>query len=88
MAAQAGPSPRAAAVAWCQCTPHAGAGASTAQDRLFRSTGAPLANIRSAGGAVTHSSSPQVWELVNLAYAEHEIISDYTTAAFMWFEGG
>lgn len=32
--------------------------------------------------------SPQVWELVNLAYAEHEIISDYTTAAFMWFEGG
>ncbi|PRW44276.1 hypothetical protein C2E21_6653 [Chlorella sorokiniana] len=29
-----------------------------------------------------------VWELVNLAYAEHEIISDYTTAAFMWFEGG
>ncbi|KAI7840034.1 hypothetical protein COHA_006240 [Chlorella ohadii] len=29
-----------------------------------------------------------VWELVNLAYAEHEIISDYITASFMWFEGG
>lgn len=25
---------------------------------------------------------------MNLAYAAHEIISDYTTAAFMWFEGG
>lgn len=30
----------------------------------------------------------QIWSLMNLAYAEHEIISDYTTAAFMWFEGG
>lgn len=30
----------------------------------------------------------QVWELTNLAYAEHEIISDYVTPAFMWFEGG
>lgn len=23
---------------------------------------------------------------MNLAYAKHEIISDYTTAAFLWFE--
>lgn len=30
----------------------------------------------------------QVWSLMNLAYASHEIISDYTTAAFMWFEQG
>ncbi|PSC72576.1 hypothetical protein C2E20_4286 [Micractinium conductrix] len=27
-----------------------------------------------------------VWSLVNLAYASHEIISDYSTAAFIWFE--
>lgn len=31
---------------------------------------------------------PQIWSLMNLAFASHEIISDYTTAAFMWFEGG
>ena len=30
----------------------------------------------------------QVWELMNVAYAEHEIISDYVTAALMWFESG
>lgn len=35
------------------------------------------------------SPSPlQIWSLMNLAFASHEIISDYTTAAFMWFEGG
>ncbi len=30
----------------------------------------------------------QVWSLVNLAYANHEIISDYATVAFAWFESG
>jgi hypothetical protein len=30
----------------------------------------------------------QVWSLMNLAYAHHEIISDYVTAALMWFETG
>lgn len=29
---------------------------------------------------------PQVWSLLNLAYANHEIVSDYVTAVFMWFE--
>lgn len=33
-------------------------------------------------------SALQVWSLVNLAYANHEIISDYATVAFMWFETG
>ncbi|KAL4443430.1 hypothetical protein ABPG75_011167 [Micractinium tetrahymenae] len=27
-----------------------------------------------------------VWSLLNLAYANHEIVSDYVTAAFLWFE--
>ena len=27
-----------------------------------------------------------VWSLVNLAFADHEIISDYATVAFRWFE--
>ena len=31
---------------------------------------------------------PQVWSLMNLAYAAHEIISDYATASFLWFESG
>jgi hypothetical protein len=31
---------------------------------------------------------PQVWSLMNLAYAHHEIISDYVTAALIWFETG
>ena len=30
----------------------------------------------------------QVWSLMCLAYAAHEIVSDYTTAALMWFETG
>lgn len=30
----------------------------------------------------------QVWEEMNLAYANHEIIADFTTAAFLWFESG
>lgn len=29
-----------------------------------------------------------IWSLMNLAYASHEIISDYTTAAFKWFDSG
>lgn len=28
----------------------------------------------------------QVWSLLNLAYANHEIVSDYATASFLWFE--
>lgn len=27
-----------------------------------------------------------VWSLLNLAYANHEIVSDYATASFLWFE--
>lgn len=30
----------------------------------------------------------QVYSLMNLAYAYHEIISDYVTVALMWFESG
>lgn len=30
----------------------------------------------------------QVFSLMNLAYAKHEIISDYITAGLMWFETG
>lgn len=33
-------------------------------------------------------SSRQVWEELNLAYACHEIIGDFTTAALVWFESG
>lgn len=32
--------------------------------------------------------APQVFSLMNLAYAKHEIISDYITAGLMWFETG
>ncbi|KAL4428341.1 hypothetical protein ABPG75_002430 [Micractinium tetrahymenae] len=31
---------------------------------------------------------PGVWSLMNLAYAAHEIISDYVTVALLWFESG
>ena len=27
----------------------------------------------------------QFWELMNLAYAAHEIVSDYVTASLLWF---
>jgi hypothetical protein len=30
----------------------------------------------------------QVYSLMNLAYAYHEIVSDYATAALVWFETG
>ncbi len=30
----------------------------------------------------------QVYSLVNLAYAYHEIVSDYVTVALLWFESG
>lgn len=30
----------------------------------------------------------QVWSLMNLAYAAHEIISDYVSPALIWFESG
>ena len=29
-----------------------------------------------------------VWEEMNLAWAAHEIIGDFATAAFEWFDGG
>lgn len=31
---------------------------------------------------------PQVYSLMNLAWAKHEIISDYVTVALLWFESG
>ncbi|PSC69850.1 Secretion-regulating guanine nucleotide exchange factor [Micractinium conductrix] len=31
---------------------------------------------------------PGVWSLMNLAYAAHEIISDYVSPALIWFESG
>lgn len=30
----------------------------------------------------------QVWEEMNVAYSNHEIIADFTTAALVWFESG
>lgn len=30
----------------------------------------------------------KVWSLMNLAYAAHEIVSDYVTVALLWFESG
>lgn len=30
----------------------------------------------------------QIWEEMNLAYSSHEIIADFTTAAFLWLESG
>ncbi|EFN55357.1 hypothetical protein CHLNCDRAFT_134386 [Chlorella variabilis] len=38
------------------------------------------------GGMMADHS--QVWEEMNLAWSSHEIISDFATPAFVWFEGG
>lgn len=29
-----------------------------------------------------------VWSLMNLAFADHEIVSDYAGVAFRWWESG
>ena len=33
-------------------------------------------------------ASLQVWEEMNRAYANHEVVADFSTAAFFWFESG
>ncbi|KAI7842893.1 hypothetical protein COHA_003405 [Chlorella ohadii] len=38
--------------------------------------------------SAVNMNAKAVWSLVNLAYANHEIISDYATVAFAWFESG
>ena len=35
-----------------------------------------------------YTTCVQVWEEMNLAWSSHEIISDFATPAFVWFEGG
>jgi hypothetical protein len=43
-----------------------------------------------AGGS-TSGMTPDhshVWEEMNVAYSNHEIIADFTTAALVWFESG
>lgn len=43
-----------------------------------------LPDCRTGCASPTHM--PQVYSLMNLAFAWHEIISDYTTASILWFE--
>lgn len=44
--------------------------------------------VMSSPAAAHPPTCLKVWSLVNLAYANHEIISDYATVAFVWFETG